>query len=252
MLADENEEKRTKEAPMAHLMTVERELDASELTTAEAGREAISRFDALAPGEKLVLVAGGGAREILLRIQKERPGLFEWSVLEAGPTTWRTEIARREEPGPRGVEESLGWDHDRLEALEDAAFRARAAGDLPMAFDLFAQFASGLKRHIGVEEDLVFPAFENASGMSQQGGPTAVMRSEHREIEKILEAIASSIGDAAENVEPLRAQLHAALSDHNIKEERVLYPETDALLGPEGSDLLVLRIQAYGIRPGLR
>jgi hypothetical protein len=36
------------------------------------------------------------------------------------------------------------------------------------------------------------------------------------------------------------------LGDHNLKEERVLYPTTDRILGAEESDALVARIQRFG------
>lgn len=232
---------------MTHLATVDRVLDARALPAAAATVEALLRFDALSPGERFVFVAADGGFELLRELQAERAGLFEWSLLEAGPSAWRTEIARREAPAGsrRDILEALAWDHDRLDALEDAAFRARESGDLQSAFDLYAEFSVGLRRHIGFEEDLLFPAFEAASGMPSTAGPTAVMRSEHREIQDLLDRIASGIGDAAADVDPLRSRFHAVLGDHNLKEEHVLYPGTDDLLGPEDADKLVRQIQGY-------
>lgn len=233
---------------MTHLVTVERALDVRERPAEAAAAEVLARFDSLDPGERFVLVAADAGTDVLRRLQTERPGAFDWSPLQLGPPVWRTEIARREASrrGPRGVNETLSWDHDRLDALEAAAFRARAAGDFPTAFDLYAQFALGLKRHIGFEEALLFPAFEEKTGMPPTAGPTAVMRSEHREIERLLEEIAAGIGDAAAPVETARALLHGALSDHNVKEEQVLYPTIDELLGAEEADALVRRVQSYG------
>jgi regulator of cell morphogenesis and NO signaling len=238
---------------MTHMVTVDRVLDARALPAAAATAAALSRFDALSPGEKFVLVATAGGLELLKRLQAERAGLFEWSLLESGPSVWRIEIARREAPAgaKRDILEALAWDHDRLDALEDAAFRARAFGDLQSAFDLYEEFSVGLRRHIGFEEDLLFPAFEAASGMPPTAGPTAVMRAEHREIQDLLDRIASGMGDAAADVDGLRSRFHAVLGDHNLKEEQVLYPGTDDLLGPEKADRLVRQIQGYGIGAGL-
>ena len=233
---------------MTHLVTAERVLDVRPLSREAQVAEALSRFDSLSPGERFVLVSKEACPDLLRRLQAERSGLFEWSPLEAGPSIFRTEIARRETPagGQRRVNEALSWDHDRLDALEDAAFRARAGGDLPEAFDLYAEFAVGLRRHIGFEEDLLFPAFEAASGMPPSAGPTAVMRAEHREILELLDQISSGIGDAAASLDALRRSFHAVLGDHNLKEERVLYPGTDQLLGVEQTDRLVRNIQSYG------
>jgi regulator of cell morphogenesis and NO signaling len=233
---------------MTHLATTERALDVRPLSSDERGSQTLALFDSLFPGERFVLLSKDACTDLLRRLQTERRGLFDWSPLELGPTVFRTEIARRETPGEglRGVGEALSWDHDRLDALEEAAFKARAAGDFPAAFDLYAEFAIGLRRHIGFEEQLLFPAFEEASGIPPSSGPTAVMRAEHKEIVDLLERIADRIGDAAESLEALHQSFHAVLGLHNLKEERVLYPGTDRMLGPAESDRLVQKIQNYG------
>ena len=232
---------------MTHLLTLERALDVRGKTTETAAAEAVARFDALDPGERFVLVTDDSAGEALRRLQVDKPGAFEWSPLVFGPPTWRTEIARRESATARdrGINEALSWDHDRLEALEHAAFEERAAGDLQAAFDLYAEFALGLRRHIGFEEEILFPAFEELTGMPT--GPTTVMRAEHREIERLLDEIAGGIGDAAAEVDALRADLHRVLGEHNVKEEGVLYPIVDDRLGADGADRMVARIQRYAV-----
>jgi len=233
---------------MSHCITAQRELDVRALSSDARCAQALFLFDSLLPGERFVLVSKDAAGELLRRLQSERAGLFEWSPLELGPAAFRIEIARRgatSGAGLRGIDEALSWDHDRLDALEDAAFRARASGDFPAAFDLFAEFATGLRRHIGFEEHVLFPAFEDAAVMPPYAGPTAVMRAEHREILDLLEQIAMRIGDAAEPLDALRRRFHAILADHNLKEERVLYPSTDRLLGAAESDRLVRKIQSY-------
>jgi regulator of cell morphogenesis and NO signaling len=230
------------------MITADRPLDLRRLPFGERSPQALASFDALAVGEKLVLVSDDAGSDLLRRLQAERRGLFEWSVLEPGPAIWRVEVARRAGPGGalRGVNEALSWDHDRLDALEAAAFQKRASGDLQLAYELYAEFAAGLKRHIGFEEQLLFPAFEEKTGMPPTAGPTAVMRAEHREIEALLGQIEAGIADATAPVESLRRSFHAVLGDHNLKEEQILYPTTDNLLGEEGADRLVERIQRFG------
>lgn len=233
---------------MISVTTAERPLDLRSLSSAERSTKALASFDTLAPGEKFVLVSGDAGSDLLRRLQAQRRGLFEWSVLESRPAIWRIEVARRAGPGGdlRGVNEALSWDHDRLDALEAAAFEKQASGDLQLARELYVEFASGLKRHIGFEEQLLFPAFEEKTGMPPTAGPTAVMRAEHREIEALLGQIEAGIADAAAPVESLRRSFHAVLGDHNLKEEQILYPTTDNLLGEEGADRLVERIQRFG------
>ena len=163
---------------MTTAITVERPLDLRSVAPGERAARVLAVFDALAPAETLVLLGGDASGDVLRGLQNERRGLFEWSVLEPGPAIWRIAISRRDgTTGPlRGVNEALSWDHDRLEAIEEAAFRKRGAGDLQGAYELYAEFAAGLRRHIGFEEELLFPAFEERTGFPPTAGPTAVMR----------------------------------------------------------------------------
>lgn len=219
-----------------------------DLTAAPDAPVSILRlFDALEPGERLVAdVPRAVAPLALAALQAGRKGLFEWSILAEGETL-RVELLRRSVPEGelRGVTEALGWDHDRLEEIEAAAFAARAAGDFEKAVQLYGAFATGLRRHIRFEEELLFPVFERKLGFPPQAGPTAVMRYEHREIEALIAQIGAEIGLADSGAEGTRARLHAVLGDHNMKEERILYPHTDGALGPEEADALVCDIQAF-------
>ncbi len=223
-------------------------LDLGGLPPAEGAARLLSAFDVLEPGDRLNLSCPDAWGELLRALQAERKGLFEWSLLEPGPPVWRFEVVRRRAGSGtrRSVREALAWDHDRLDTLEEAAFQSRKACDEPAAHDLYVVFAAGLRRHIGFEEDLLFPAFEQRTGMPPTAGPTAVMRAEHLEIRALLDRIEAGIADATAPVEPLRASFRAVMADHNAKEEQVLYPATDDLLGEEDADRLVSSIQQYG------
>jgi uncharacterized protein (DUF2249 family)/hemerythrin-like domain-containing protein len=212
----------------------------------DAGCESIlDAFDALAPGDSLLVVGDHEPRDLLRRLQADRKGLFEWSPLEAGPSCFRTAVSRRAaEPGARReVAEALAWDHDRLDILEQGAFELLAGGNLKGAQVRWAEFTLGLRRHIRFEEEILFPAFEEGLGMPAGNGPTGVMRGEHREIERLIDLIGRALAGDGTPL-PLRSDLHRLLGEHNAKEEQVLYPGTDRRLGPEERDALVARIQA--------
>lgn len=228
-------------------LSLKETLDLRSIPVGERPTYALTAFDRLAPGDTLVTTAGDAGDALLRYLQAERRGLFEWSVLRSGPPAWTIAIARRAAPpgAARGVNEALSWDHDRLDALEAAAFQKRAEGDLQSARDYYAAFAAGLHRHIAFEEQILFPAFEETTGMPPTAGPTAVMREEHREIETLLDKIETGIGEKDAPVEALRRSLHDVLGDHNLKEEEILYPTTDQLLGPDKADHLVERIQRF-------
>jgi uncharacterized protein (DUF2249 family)/hemerythrin-like domain-containing protein len=207
----------------------------------------LAAFDALAGGECLVVVNDHRPQGLLRHFQAQRPGQFEWSPLEEGAEVFRVEITKRaaEVGTPRGVNEALAWDHDRLDTLEQEAFAARAAGEHQRGAATYALFARGLRRHIAFEEHVLFPEFEARTGFTPEQGPTAVMRAEHRQIEALVEQIARTIGDPAASVGALRQRLHEILGAHNMKEEQVVYPGTDQAMTPEERDELVRRIQLF-------
>ena len=71
-----------------------------------------------------------------------------------------------------------GQDHDRLDDLFTKHQQLKRT-DFAKAKEYFKEFKFGLQRHIVWEEDILFPLFEEKTGM-RGGGPTAVMRMEHR------------------------------------------------------------------------
>jgi regulator of cell morphogenesis and NO signaling len=128
----------------------------------------------------------------------------------------------------RTVEEMFAADHDRLDALF-AEFRRLKRVDYPKAKENFKQFKFGLQRHIIWEEQILFPAFESQTGM-RDTGPTAVMRAEHRQIGERLEAIHEKVRRQDPNSDREEEALLQVLSQHNQKEEMVLYPTLDRML----------------------
>jgi uncharacterized protein (DUF2249 family)/hemerythrin-like domain-containing protein len=232
---------------MTASLATEEPLDLRSIPVGERPLHVLTAFDRLATGDTLAVTAGDAGGDLLRCLQEKRRGLFEWSLLRPGPPSWTIAIARRSAPpgAARGINEALSWDHDRLDALEAAAFQKRAEGDFQSASDNYAAFAAGLRRHIAFEEQVLFPAFEEMTGMPPTAGPTAVMREEHREIEALIGQIEAGIADRAVPVEMLRRSLHDVLGEHNFKEEEILYPTTDQLLGTDKADELVKRIQRF-------
>lgn len=123
----------------------------------------------------------------------------------------------------------LTADHRYEDQLFVAATQAAEQGDWAACHQQFNAFLRALKHHMKIEEEVLFPAFEQASGVS--GGPTRVMRQEHQQMLAALDRIAASI--AARNAEEFRAlaQSFAGLmTAHSTKEEHVLYPLCDEVL----------------------
>jgi len=230
------------------MMTVAQQhaLDIRTMALADRRHAVLSAFDALAPGESLVLVAAEDPRGMLEVLQHLRRGLFEWSPLADDSRNSRVEIVRRDAAAgtPRRLTEALTWDHEHLDGLEQRAFAALAAGDRAAAHQLYNAFHRGLNRHIRFEEEVLFPVFDARTGLPY-GGPTAFMRAEHREIRMLLENVLRLVDDGPNAVAEPREALRTLLTEHDRKEESILYPGVDLLLTESESDVLVARIQAY-------
>lgn len=130
------------------------------------------------------------------------------------------------------IKEYFSEDHDRLDALF-SEFRSLKRKDPIAAKQKFKEFLKGLTRHIVWEEDVIFPAFENKTGM-RDSGPTAMMRVEHRQIKEHLDAIHDKVRVADPNSDASEEALLEILEAHNAKEEGILYPSVDAQIGPRG------------------
>lgn len=116
-------------------------------------------------------------------------------------------------------------DHDRLDELFKT-FQTLKRSDFPKAKEAFKAFKVGLQRHIVWEEDLLFTLWEAKTGISE-GGPTMVMRSEHRQIGQLLESIHEKVAAGNPDTDQEEQWLVSMLGSHNMKEERVLYPSID-------------------------
>ncbi len=119
-------------------------------------------------------------------------------------------------------------DHDRLDALF-TSFQRQKRTDFTKAAAAFVEFKFGLQRHIVWEEDVLFPKWEENSGMAE-GGPTQVMRTEHRIIGDCLEAIHQKVQANNPDSDLEEQRLLDVLKSHNMKEERILYPSIDQVI----------------------
>jgi uncharacterized protein (DUF2249 family) len=226
-------------------MTKQSEIDVRTWPTGERHERVMAAFDGLPPGGALVLVSDHSPKPLLYAFQAERSGAFDWNVLEPGPGRFRVEIVRRAAAALREVSELLMTDHARLDAILTEVGSLVIEGRYDEAGDRFAEFSSGLRRHIAMEEEILFPVFEEAAG-SRSGGPTEVMRIEHVAIRRSMEEAAAGIaGRDAGRFASAVMELRSTIGPHNMKEEHILYPMVDEQAGDaRGRDDLVRRLQA--------
>jgi iron-sulfur cluster repair protein YtfE (RIC family) len=146
----------------------------------------------------------------------------------------------RANPEFSSVTALLGGDHARLDRLLGELDQMLADGEIERAGYHFTDIEDGFARHIRVEEEILFPVFDARTRLV---GPTLVMRAEHRRIESLLGTLRQALDGGQTSVaRETLAALAAVLREHNRKEERILYPKTDAVLSPEERSALVARL----------
>ncbi|MDS4028169.1 MAG: hemerythrin domain-containing protein [Candidatus Contendobacter sp.] len=121
-------------------------------------------------------------------------------------------------------------DHHRCDACFAAAEEKAQTGDPAGCHQRFQQFRAAMEHHFRQEETVLFPAFEQATGNTL--GPTRVMRLEHQQMRQTWSEMEQTLagGDLDEFLGQAETLL-ILMQQHNIKEEQMLYPMCDRVLG---------------------
>ena len=126
--------------------------------------------------------------------------------------------------------------HRHCDTLFVAAEEAVQRGDWAVAAPAFERFHEQMNAHFAAEEDLLFPAFEAATGMS--AGPTKMMRYEHEQMRALLAQLAAACAaHDSEGYAGAAETLLMLMQQHNMKEENILYPMCEQALGAEAERL---------------
>lgn len=92
-----------------------------------------------------------------------------------------------------------------------------------------ARFFAELEAHFATEEQVLFPAFEAATGMT--GGPTQMMRLEHAQMRDLMSQLDAAVARRDRNAfAGIADTLLILMQQHNMKEENILYPMCDSSL----------------------
>lgn len=126
--------------------------------------------------------------------------------------------------------------HRECDDIFSVAESKVADGNWPLAAEKWQEFKDEFLTHLAQEEDTLFPAFEQATGLT--GGPTQVMRMEHQQMRSLLadldEAMTSKDKEAFLG---LSETLMVMIQQHNMKEEMMLYPMMAQNLA-QGEDII--------------
>lgn len=111
------------------------------------------------------------------------------------------------------------------------------AADGAAILDFFRTFAD--KCHHTKEESVLFPALIQ-HGMMRQGGPVAVMLSEHDQGREFLKGVSDALEASNREMFAWHAMQYARLlTDHIFKEDNILFPmANDMLSDPEDATIL--------------
>lgn len=128
-------------------------------------------------------------------------------------------------------------DHRSCDHLMVAVEQAVASGDWALARTDFGLFQKAMQDHFEAEESLLFPLFEQSTGMYR--GPTQVMRGEHAQMKQLLAAAAAALVEQDfDDYTGTAETLLVMMQQHNLKEENVLYPMCDQHLTDQVEALL--------------
>ncbi len=144
-------------------------------------------------------------------------------------------ISSEEPASGLDLEQFMVADHrhcDELWAMVEAAVEAQDG--IGVAVQVFTE---DFERHLQREEEVIFPAFEDATGMHGVG-PTMMMRHEHEQMRAVIAVMLQA--HRAGDDQQLLSQGDTLLmltQQHNMKEEQILYPMANQAIGGQWPEL---------------
>ena len=157
-------------------------------------------------------------------------------------------MAAEENRGQASAETITGFmnaEHNRLRDLWEQTTAALKAEEFGRVHTVARDLITAVKRHISVEEQILFPAIESKGKNNE---PTDAMRLEHRQMEQVLEQLkplltVAELWTGIKAIEGQEIEPGALLRSHENKEHDVLFPLADQLLGAEEARTVVARMR---------
>jgi len=132
------------------------------------------------------------------------------------------------------IRQFMAQDHRDCDLLFASAENAAAVGDWETASQAFNEYIQAMERHLGVEEQTLFPAFEEETGIVT--GPTEMMRMEHDQMRALFVEMKLAVQQKdSDEYLGIAETLLILMQQHNMKEEQILYSMMDQRL-PENVD----------------
>ncbi len=141
------------------------------------------------------------------------------------------------------IRQFMAQDHRDCDLLFANAENATSTGDWETASLAFNEYIQAMDRHLGIEEQTLFPAFEKETGVLT--GPTEMMRMEHEQMRALFTEMKAAVAqhDSDEYL-GVAETLLILMQQHNMKEEQILYSMMDQRL-PEDVDQWQTKFDAW-------
>ena len=135
------------------------------------------------------------------------------------------------------IKDFMTHKHRECDEYLSKAEEALENGDRDKALEEYMKFKNETLLHFEMEEDYLFPMFEEKTGMTQ--GPTQVMRMEHSQ----AKALFQKLDEAIESMDKdrffgLSESMMILLQQHNAKEEQMLYTMMQMHLGDKNDEIV--------------
>lgn len=144
---------------------------------------------------------------------------------------------------PESIDDALGADHERLDALLRELETAVSAGS-PTAASRLNRLARGLAHHMAWEDDHLFPAVKGVAGAKERRSIES-LEIDHERLRNTLRSLESTIASGDYGTAGTLVQwLETLLKGHNYDEEHGVYVEADRLLSGAERQRLIEQFMA--------
>jgi hemerythrin-like domain-containing protein len=141
------------------------------------------------------------------------------------------------------IRQFMAQDHRDCDLLFANAENAASAGDWETASLAFNEYIQAMERHLGIEEQTLFPAFEKETGVLT--GPTEKMRMEHEQMRALFAEMKTAMAQQdSDEYLGVAETLLILMQQHNMKEEQILYSMMDQRL-PDNVDQWQTKFDAW-------
>ncbi len=136
------------------------------------------------------------------------------------------------------IQEYLTNDHRKCDEIF-AKMEEQAGSSLESTRTFAEEFVADMEHHFQMEERVMFPEFEQKTGMTQ--GPTEMMRQEHTQMRSLFSQLLNAINENNnDRFFGTSETLMILLQQHNMKEEQMLYAMAQQHLSAESDRIVAM------------